>query len=288
MNTDRVGTESAYMTTVDRLAVLVAATLLLRHRVTSSQRDVGAAPELAMGYGVTESHRDSGSEPAGLHDYLRYNETKPRYRSFQDLLDAARAAQQRDLIGLADSGGHVHCFDLGCERPVDGGACIAADAKDDDGYCGSPEFCDCARYAIQREDADLLKVGGTSDDDDDNCLVGPPATLADLELKQDPLSRGAEPGHPLGATGNNAHWTRTIKLRPVGVAGFEVIYGDNGVLLGDLIREVDGYFTFWPEGHGGYWAAYVMRAIADCMDELNAPWDEQIRNDPRIGGGQPS
>lgn len=141
-----------------------------------------------------------------------------------------------------------------------GDVCHNADAPASDGDCGPPEFCDCARYRLQREDREGF---------------------------QDPLSRGAEPGHPMGAGGNNAHWTRLMVLAPVEDKGYELYY-NNGVLLGDVIMEVDGYYTFWPEGHGGYWEAHMLRAVADCLDELNEPWDTQIRNDPRIGGGQPT
>ena len=56
---------------------------------------------------------------------------------------------------------------------------------------------------------------------------------------------------------------------------YRVIY-DNGVIIGDLDMDGDGYFYFWPERLNGAWEAHVLRAIADKLDEINKPWDEEI------------
>lgn len=52
----------------------------------------------------------------------------------------------------------------------------------------------------------------------------------------------------------------------------------------DFVTDVDGYVYWWPTG-GGHWASYALRIVADELDRRNAPWDEIIQNDPRIGGG---
>ena len=39
--------------------------------------------------------------------------------------------------------------------------------------------------------------------------------------------------------------------------------------------DVDGYFYFWPT-NDGCWSAYIMRSIADKLDEVNKKWDDQI------------
>ncbi len=62
---------------------------------------------------------------------------------------------------------------------------------------------------------------------------------------------------------------------------YEVVF-DNGVVLGVFLRDVDGYFYYWPEKLSGAWEAHILRAIADKLDEINKPWDEQIRNDITI------
>ena len=54
---------------------------------------------------------------------------------------------------------------------------------------------------------------------------------------------------------------------------------DNGVILGDIYMEVDGFFVFWPNedvNKKGYWESWVFREIADKLDEMNKPWKEEI------------
>lgn len=47
---------------------------------------------------------------------------------------------------------------------------------------------------------------------------------------------------------------------------------------GEIYREVDGYFVYAPPpSRGGYWPAYLMKAIADKLDELNEEWDQQLK-----------
>jgi len=51
---------------------------------------------------------------------------------------------------------------------------------------------------------------------------------------------------------------------------------DNGVKMGEILRDHDGFFYFWPEALNGFWAAHIMRQIADKCDELNAPYEKEI------------
>ena len=50
----------------------------------------------------------------------------------------------------------------------------------------------------------------------------------------------------------------------------------NGVVLGDALKDADGYFYFWPINRRGLWAAYVLRGIADTLDEMNEPWNKIV------------
>lgn len=50
----------------------------------------------------------------------------------------------------------------------------------------------------------------------------------------------------------------------------------NYKLIGELIKDVDGYFYFWPEDNNGAWASHNLRELADKLDELNKEWDEQV------------
>jgi hypothetical protein len=60
--------------------------------------------------------------------------------------------------------------------------------------------------------------------------------------------------------------------------GYNVTYC-NGVAIGTFEYGDDGYLYYWPSSKEGCWASHPMRAIADLLDHLNAPWDEQIRRD---------
>lgn len=56
------------------------------------------------------------------------------------------------------------------------------------------------------------------------------------------------------------------------------LFFHNGVKLGEILAGDDGFKQFWPELRGGYWETYVLRQIADMVDEINAPWEKQIRD----------
>ena len=56
------------------------------------------------------------------------------------------------------------------------------------------------------------------------------------------------------------------------------VYYDNNVFLGDIFAKEDGFYDFWPEypGRGGYWPAYLLREIANKLDQLNEPYQKDI------------
>lgn len=46
------------------------------------------------------------------------------------------------------------------------------------------------------------------------------------------------------------------------------------VLAGELYIESDGFYVFDPvAGRTGYWPAWMLRNIADKLDELNKEWE---------------
>lgn len=51
----------------------------------------------------------------------------------------------------------------------------------------------------------------------------------------------------------------------------------NGVNCGKIIKEVDGYYVWYPKQDGGCWESAFLRKIADLLDGLNKEWDDQIR-----------
>lgn len=69
----------------------------------------------------------------------------------------------------------------------------------------------------------------------------------------------------------------TITTEQVGPSSLRVFAGSSGkVHIGDFEREVDGYYVFVPINNGSSWNAWIMRAVADKLDELNREWDEQV------------
>lgn len=54
----------------------------------------------------------------------------------------------------------------------------------------------------------------------------------------------------------------------------------NNQYAGCLEIKEDGYWDWWPDpGRHGYIPAYILRAIADKLDELNKDWDNQVQMD---------
>lgn len=54
------------------------------------------------------------------------------------------------------------------------------------------------------------------------------------------------------------------------------VFYSNGIFMGELYMEVDGFYVYEPVLRGGFWEAYVLREIADKLDELNKPWQQNI------------
>lgn len=44
----------------------------------------------------------------------------------------------------------------------------------------------------------------------------------------------------------------------------------------DFVQDVDGYVYYSPNGANGHLSAWMLRALADELDQRNAPWDAQI------------
>jgi len=62
-------------------------------------------------------------------------------------------------------------------------------------------------------------------------------------------------------------------------SSYHVYHDVVDVYLGDVLKYEDGfyYFHFANDKNSGYWQAYVLRAIADKLDDLNKKWDEHLK-----------
>lgn len=51
---------------------------------------------------------------------------------------------------------------------------------------------------------------------------------------------------------------------------------ENGKHLGYFRLDVDGYYYFEELPNGGYWSAHSLRHIANKLDEINKPYDDEV------------
>lgn len=54
------------------------------------------------------------------------------------------------------------------------------------------------------------------------------------------------------------------------------IFANNDVKIGEALMTEDGFFNFFPEQNNGYWPPHLLRSIADELDKINKPWEDQI------------
>lgn len=54
------------------------------------------------------------------------------------------------------------------------------------------------------------------------------------------------------------------------------LFYENGVKLGEVCEDVDGYYYFWPIIQGGYWPAELMKAIFELLELINYEWDKEV------------
>ena len=66
-----------------------------------------------------------------------------------------------------------------------------------------------------------------------------------------------------------------ISFNKINNQKYDVIF-ENGIKLGELLMDCDGYFYFWFERCDGSWESWVLRIICDKMDEINKPWNDEI------------
>ncbi len=59
---------------------------------------------------------------------------------------------------------------------------------------------------------------------------------------------------------------------------FFKLYYHNGVYMGEVIMNDDGYYVFFPdkERAGGYWSQGDFLALYKYLEEKNKYWDDQL------------
>lgn len=55
------------------------------------------------------------------------------------------------------------------------------------------------------------------------------------------------------------------------------LYHDNGVYMGDVYQEVDGFYVFWPNKElTGFWGEEDMYEVYKLLRDKNKPWQDEI------------
>lgn len=54
------------------------------------------------------------------------------------------------------------------------------------------------------------------------------------------------------------------------------LYWENGVFMGEVLRDIDGYYKWWPVSRGGYLDEGALRLIANFLRDLNKEWNVQV------------
>lgn len=71
--------------------------------------------------------------------------------------------------------------------------------------------------------------------------------------------------------------TDFIILKKWSASCYKVYFAFNEADLGRFILDIDGYFYYIPKNGNGHWNSTSLRQIADALDLINKPHDEQIK-----------
>ncbi len=71
--------------------------------------------------------------------------------------------------------------------------------------------------------------------------------------------------------------TEHLTLKPEGKNEYLVYFKQNMKCIGAFSMDVDGYYYFWSNNGSGCWGSYELRMIADALDKVNKPYDDNIK-----------
>lgn len=70
-----------------------------------------------------------------------------------------------------------------------------------------------------------------------------------------------------------------LTFEPCGTHTFKCV-ADNGVCIGELYPEVDGFYVYEPDrSRGGCFSEQILMELALKLSELNADWNDMIHKD---------
>jgi len=70
-----------------------------------------------------------------------------------------------------------------------------------------------------------------------------------------------------------------LTVRELNNGAYRVHYGGSSEHLGLIYKEVDGFYVFNVRNNNGFWDAYIMRLIADKLDEMNKDYADLVNKE---------
>jgi hypothetical protein len=71
----------------------------------------------------------------------------------------------------------------------------------------------------------------------------------------------------------------TIELVKLNGHTYKIYVISNGKYIGNAIMDIDGYYYYWPSDKlTGSWSSYILREIADTLDELNKEYEKSVKD----------
>jgi len=65
--------------------------------------------------------------------------------------------------------------------------------------------------------------------------------------------------------------------------GSYYLHTKTGVDVGVLVMDADGYYYYWPNlQNKGSWSSWMLRDVANILEEINKPWDDIVQADQSI------
>ena len=69
---------------------------------------------------------------------------------------------------------------------------------------------------------------------------------------------------------------KKLTIEPINEHHHKVLFGER--IIGNFIMDVDGYYYFtYDTTQNGLWTSYSLRMVADLLDEINKPHEENIK-----------
>ena len=48
-------------------------------------------------------------------------------------------------------------------------------------------------------------------------------------------------------------------------------------VLGEFLRDNDGYWVFYPEANGGFYNEYFLTVLLSALESMNEEWDNEVK-----------